>query len=111
MNIIISTQSYPKETLKRPKSPDIETCSSKGDLWVDNENQNLWITLYNQAAPRDNQAVEQLYLRLNKNNTNFPYSQLTLVYKLKQANLRKVRSSEFYIHLFHPDLVLVNFLL
>ena len=51
------------------------------DLWVDNENQKLLVTLYTQATPRDNQAVEQLCLKLNESNTKFPGTQLNLVYK------------------------------
>ncbi len=56
------------------------------DLWADYEKQKLMVTIYTQATPRDNLAVEQLCSKLNESNTKFPGTNLTLQYKTATLN-------------------------
>lgn len=51
------------------------------DLKPDYDSNILEVYLYTQATPRDNLAVEKLCRKLNENNTKFPGTELTLVYK------------------------------
>jgi len=76
----ILTKNY-KKAFNEKRAIAKSVINTPVDLWVDNENQKLLVTLYTQATPRDNQAVEQLCMNLNESNTKFPGTNFTLVYK------------------------------
>ena len=54
---------------------------TKADIQPDYQAKTLTITLYGLSRPRDNEAVRQICTLLNETETDFPGTQLRLIYK------------------------------
>ena len=58
-----------------------EIFTSDADMIPDYENKKLIIRLHSLSTPRANQAVKELCSFLNKTETCFPFTNLTLIYE------------------------------
>jgi len=54
---------------------------AKADIEPDYVNNQLIVSLYSLATPRDNEAVKSIYNYLNETETKFPGTELKLIYK------------------------------